>query len=84
MRTVRAIGATLGSIGTPAARYSSAWRIARAQKCGGVQTKMIAKSSTAAHESEPATAAHPTSTGTAPAAPPITMFCVLVRFSHSV
>ncbi len=30
------------------------------------------------------TAAHPTSTGTAPAAPPITMFWVEVRLSHSV
>ena len=30
------------------------------------------------------TAAQPTSTGTAPAAPPITMFWLLVRFSQSV
>ena len=34
--------------------------------------------------SEPVTAAHPTSTGTAPAAPPITMLWRLVRFSHTV
>ena len=32
----------------------------------------------------PVTAAHPTSTGTAPAAPPITMFCGVERFIHSV
>ncbi len=32
----------------------------------------------------PFTAAHPTSTGMAPAAPPITMFCGVVRFSSSV
>jgi hypothetical protein len=30
------------------------------------------------------TAAHPTSTGTAPAAPPITMFWSVERFSHIV
>jgi hypothetical protein len=29
-------------------------------------------------------AAHPTSGGTAPAAPPITMFCGVLRFSHIV
>ena len=34
--------------------------------------------------SESRTAAQPTSTGTAPAAPPITMFWVEVRFSQSV
>ncbi len=46
--------------------------------------KMTPKSTTGAHASELVTAAHPTSTGMAPAAPPMTMFCLLVRFSHSV
>ena len=32
----------------------------------------------------PVTAAHPTSGGMAPAAPPMTMFCVDDRFSHIV
>ena len=39
---------------------------------------------TASQASEFVTAAHPTRTGTAPAAPPMTMFWVEVRFSHSV
>ena len=46
--------------------------------------KMMAKSTTGAHDRLSVTAAHPTRTGTAPAAPPITMFCVERRFSHSV
>ncbi len=58
--------------------------MASAQKCGGVHTKMIANSTHAGHASVPVTAAHPTSAGTAPAAPPITMFCVVVRLSHIV
>ena len=33
---------------------------------------------------EPVTAAQPTSGGTAPAAPPITMFCGVRRFSQIV
>ena len=45
---------------------------------------MTANSTTGAHDRLPVTAAQPTSTGTAPAAPPITMFWVEVRFSHSV
>ena len=59
-------------------------RIASAQKCGGVQTKTIANSTHAASPTVPVTAAQPTSGGTAPAAPPITMFCGVVRLSHIV
>ena len=58
--------------------------MARAQKCGGVHRKITTKSTTGAHESESVTAAQPTSTGTAPAAPPMTMFWLEVRFSHRV
>ena len=58
--------------------------MARAQKCGGVQRKMTAKSTTGAQARLPVTAAQPTSTGTAPAAPPMTMFWVDVRFSQIV
>ena len=58
--------------------------MASAQKCGGVQKNIAANSTIGASASEFVTAAQPTSTGTAPAAPPITMFCVLVRFSHIV
>jgi hypothetical protein len=57
---------------------------ASAQKWGGVQKKTIAKSTHASGLSEPVTAAQPTSGGNAPAAPPITMFCVVERFSHMV
>jgi len=32
----------------------------------------------------PVTAAHPTMGGKAPAAPPMTMFCGVLRFSHIV
>jgi len=39
---------------------------------------------TAARPTRPVTAAHPTSGGTAPAAPPMTMFCTVRRFSHHV
>ena len=46
--------------------------------------KITRNSNTGVHVSELVTAAHPISTGTAPAAPPITMFCLLRRFSHSV
>ena len=45
---------------------------------------MMANSTTGAQLSLPVTAAHPTSTGTAPAAPPMTMFCDDRRFNHSV
>ena len=45
---------------------------------------MATNSTTAGQSSEPVTAAHPTSTGTAPAAPPMTMLWVLVRFSQIV
>ena len=46
--------------------------------------KMITNMITGAHDSELVTAAQPTSTGTAPAAPPITMFCELRRLSQIV
>ena len=58
--------------------------MARAQKCGGVQKKMMAKSTTAARLTRPVTAAPPTSTGQQPAAPPITMLEAVRRFSPSV
>ncbi len=45
---------------------------------------MATKSTIGVHDSESCTAAQPTNTGTAPAAPPITMFCRLVRLSQSV
>ena len=44
----------------------------------------MAKSSHGAHASELVTADQPISTGAAPAAPPMTMLLVEVRFSHSV
>jgi hypothetical protein len=58
--------------------------MASAQKCGGVQKKISANSTTAGSASPLVTADQPISTGAAPAAPPITMFCVDRRFSHNV
>ena len=46
--------------------------------------KMMANRMTGVQARLSVTAAHPTSTGTAPAAPPMTMFWVDRRFSHSV
>ena len=46
--------------------------------------KTIAKRSSAAIPTFPVAAAQPTSGGTAPAAPPITMFCEVDRFSQRV
>ena len=45
---------------------------------------MIANNTHAGAATSPVTAAQPTSTGTAPAAPPITMFCGLLGFSQIV
>ena len=45
---------------------------------------MTANSTTGAQSSESVTADQPISTGAAPAAPPITMLRLDVRFSHSV
>ena len=46
--------------------------------------KITANMTTGAHARLFVTAAQPTRTGTAPAAPPMTMFCDERRFSHSV
>src|SRR5579872_5138761 len=83
-RRVRSGPATTGSMGTLTAEY---WRLstsARAQKCGGVQKKTMANRAQARGASEPVAAAQPTRGGNAPAAPPITMFWVVERFSHIV
>jgi hypothetical protein len=58
--------------------------MASAQKWGGVQKKMMAKSKIGAQARESVTADHPISTGAAPAAPPMTILLVDLRFSHSV
>ena len=44
--------------------------------------KMIAKSTRLSTETVPVAAAWATTGGSAPAAPPITMFCSVERFSH--
>ena len=44
----------------------------------------MAKSATAVALTEPCTAAQATSGGTAPAAPPMTMFCGVRRLSQTV
>jgi hypothetical protein len=57
---------------------------ASAQKCGGVHTKMMRNSTNGARLKLPVAAAQPIIGGTAPAAPPMTMFCGVVRLSHMV
>src|SRR5580765_6976211 len=52
---------------------------ASAQKCGGVQKKTMRKRKSAGSVRFPVAAAQPTTGGTAPAAPPITMFCGVER-----
>ncbi len=46
--------------------------------------KMMRKSAIDPKSTEPVTAAQPIIGGKAPAAPPITMFCGVLRFSHMV
>ena len=46
--------------------------------------KMIANSTADSIDTEPVAAAKPTMGGKAPAAPPMTMFCGVERFSHIV
>jgi hypothetical protein len=58
--------------------------MASAQKCGGVQRKITTNRTIGGQASPPVTAVQPMSTGTAPAAPPMTMFCVDVRFNQIV
>ena len=71
-------------MGTPTLAYSSFISSDSAQKCGGVQKKTIANRYSGMPASSPVTAAQPTSGGIAPAAPPMTMFCGVRRFSHTV
>jgi hypothetical protein len=59
-------------------------RIASAQKRGGAHTKTMAKSASAGTVRLPVAAAQPTSRGTAPAAPPMTMFCGVARLRMRV
>jgi hypothetical protein len=73
-----------GSIGTPAFSYSECASRLRAQKCGGVQKKVMANRIHASSGVLPVTAAQPITGGKAPAPPPITMFCGVERFSHIV
>ena len=68
----------------PARAYSSRRVIASAQKCGGVHTKMMRNRSSAFGSTLLVTAAQPSTGGAAPAAPPMTMFCEVARFSHTV
>ena len=58
--------------------------MASAQKCGGVQKKMTANSTTAGRLTRPVTADQPISTGKQPAAPPMTMLDGVRRFRPSV
>ncbi|MNH39926.1 hypothetical protein D3C79_1011630 [compost metagenome] len=64
-----------GSMGRPAWRYSSTRYRASAQKCGGVQRKMMRNRISASGPTWPVIAAQPSTGGMAPEAPPMTMFC---------
>ena len=79
---VAASPATTGSMGTPARAYSSLRSKASAQKWGGVQKNTMRKRSRLSKPIEPVAAAQAITGGNAPAAPPITMFCGVRRFSH--
>ena len=57
---------------------------ASAQKCGGVQRKISRNIATDSTAIPPVETAQPIIGGKAPAAPPITMFCGVERFSHIV
>jgi hypothetical protein len=57
---------------------------ASAQKCGGVHMKMMRNSAIEPRSTLPVTETQPIIGGKAPAAPPITMFCGVRRFSHMV
>ena len=72
------------SSGCRRGRSRRALKSASAQKCGGVHRKMIRKRTTLSRLTEPVTAAQPITGGKAPAAPPMTMFCGVQRFSHIV
>ena len=71
-------------MGMPALAYSSLRAMASAQKCGGVQMKMMRNSSSAFGSMESVTAAQPSTGGAAPAAPPMTMFCEVARLRYTV
>ncbi len=75
---------TTGSIGTPASAYRGVSSRASAQKCGGVHRNTIKNRKTAPRPIRPFAAAQPTSGGIAPAAPPMTMFWAVLRFSQRV
>ena len=55
---------------------------ASAQKCGGVHMKISANIKTASMLTDPVAQTQPIIGGKAPAAPPMTMFCGVERFSH--
>ena len=58
--------------------------MASAQKCGGVQTKIISTKRSAFGSIELVTDVHPKSGGAAPAKPPITIFCGVALFRKTV
>ncbi|MCY1460679.1 hypothetical protein D9M71_782560 [compost metagenome] len=71
-------------MGISALAYSSLRWMAKAQKCGGVQAKMISTSSNGSALICPLIATQPSSGGAAPARPPITMFCGVARLRKPV
>ncbi|MNN71852.1 hypothetical protein D3C81_1878270 [compost metagenome] len=73
-----------GNIGKPDFAYSSRRYKASAQKCGGVQMKMINTSIHACIGKSFATAAQPRAGGIAPDKPPITIFCGVAGFRMMV
>ncbi|MNI82046.1 hypothetical protein D3C73_1387180 [compost metagenome] len=58
--------------------------MAKAQKCGGVQAKMISTSNRGSALTWPLTATQPSNGGAAPAKPPMTMFCGVARLRKPV
>src|ERR1700738_4095975 len=68
-RFVSALPATTGNIGTPARAYSPTKLSDSAQKCGGVQRKMMRKRTSGSSPTWPVAATQPITGGSAPGAP---------------
>tara|TARA_B100000927_G_scaffold101531_1_gene82226 strand:- start:13793 stop:14101 length:309 start_codon:yes stop_codon:yes gene_type:complete len=74
----------LGIIGILAFSYSLDVKIANAQKCGGVQKNIIKKRRIGSIVRGALVESQPIIGGNAPAAPPMTIFCVVLLFNQIV
>ncbi len=82
--SVNASPCVTGSMGMPTFAYSSRLYSANAQKCGGVQAKIIRNIINDSGETILLTAAQPSIGGIAPDAPPMTIFIGVAGFKNTV